>query len=88
MKHAAITFAFTACLLSSLAFADNPTDAPLMPADGNSITVQQEKCAGANRRHPNRMDKSGSPRAGSEDPSKKNRQGKQRNADRLPASNG
>jgi len=45
MKSRATTFAFTACLVSSLAFADNPTDAPLMPSDGNTTVAQQQNCA-------------------------------------------
>ena len=36
MKCRAIAFLFTACLLSSLAFADNPTDAPLTPSAQNT----------------------------------------------------
>ena len=42
MKHRAITFAFAACLISSLVFADNPSDAPLMPNDGTDPVAQQE----------------------------------------------
>ena len=56
MKHRAITFAFAACMVSSLAFADNPTDAPLVPNDGSTIVVQQENRADRNRRHPNKKD--------------------------------
>jgi len=39
MKFRNATLAIAGCLLSSLAFADNPTDAPLMP--NNSIAVMQ-----------------------------------------------
>ena len=44
MTNRAVTLVFTACLVSSLAFADNPTDAPLMTNDGNTAVVQQENC--------------------------------------------
>jgi hypothetical protein len=42
MKQRVITFALAGCLVSSLAFADNPTDAPLLPNDGSAAVVQQE----------------------------------------------
>lgn len=44
MKNRAATLAFTACLVSSLAFADNSTDAPLVTTDSNTTVVQQENC--------------------------------------------
>jgi len=43
----------------SLAFADNPTDAPLMPSDGNTTVAQQQNCAGHNRRHSNQKEEPG-----------------------------
>jgi hypothetical protein len=46
MKYRAMTFAFTACLVSSLAFAANPTDAPLMPRGGT------HRCTAAELRGP------------------------------------
>jgi hypothetical protein len=72
MKHLAMTIAFTACLLSSRAFADNPTDAPLMPA--NTSAVQRENCAGLKRRHPNKLDQAASPGTRNENVSKKGHQ--------------
>jgi hypothetical protein len=36
MKRRAIAIVFTACLLSSLALADNPTDAPLTSNSQNT----------------------------------------------------
>jgi hypothetical protein len=81
MKHRAITFAFAACLVSSLAFADNPTDAPLVSNDGNTNVAQQENHTGHNRRHPNKKDESLAAKARSENPSKNNRQEGQTNPD-------
>jgi hypothetical protein len=75
MKHRAITFAFAVCLVSSLAFADNPTDAPLVRNDESTTVVQQENPAGHNRRHPNKKGESLSPTTKSKDSSKNNRQG-------------
>jgi hypothetical protein len=48
----AAALAFTICLVSSLAFADSPTDAPLMPDDGNTTVVQQQNCQTALRASP------------------------------------
>jgi hypothetical protein len=48
----AVTLAFTACLVSSLGFADGPTDAPLMPDDGNTTVVQQQNCQDRANRQP------------------------------------
>lgn len=59
MKNRALTLAFTACLLSSLAFADNPTDAALVPSDGNSSAVQKENCKDcASGKHHSKKDQS------------------------------
>ena len=59
MKHRALTLAFAACLVSSLALADNPADAPLVTDDGNTaVAHQEEDCKDHNRRPKNRKDKS------------------------------
>jgi hypothetical protein len=50
MKNRAVMLVFTGCLVSSLAFADNLTDAPLMTTDGNTAVVQQENCKDRTRR--------------------------------------
>jgi hypothetical protein len=52
MTNRAVTLAFTACLVSSLGFADTPTDAPLMPDDGNTTVVQQQNCQDRANRQP------------------------------------
>ncbi len=44
MTNRALTLAFSVCLVSSLGFADTPTDAPLMPDDRNTTVMQQESC--------------------------------------------
>jgi hypothetical protein len=53
MTNRAARLAFTACLASSLAFADNPTDAPLVSNNGYTTVVQQESCTDrtSRRRH-------------------------------------
>jgi hypothetical protein len=87
MKSRAITFAFTACLVSSLAFADNPTDAPLMPSDGNTTVAQQQNCAGHNRRHSNQKEEPRPPKAKNENSSKYNRHAEQSHAQYLGTAN-
>jgi hypothetical protein len=42
MTNRFLTLTFAACMASSLAFADNPTDAPLMFDDGNAAAVQKD----------------------------------------------
>jgi hypothetical protein len=42
MKNGLLSLTFTACLASSLAFADNPADAPLVTDDGNTTTTQRQ----------------------------------------------
>jgi hypothetical protein len=44
MKNGLLSLTFTACLVSSLAFADNPADAPLVTDDGNTTTTQRQNC--------------------------------------------
>jgi hypothetical protein len=87
MKHRAITFAFTACLVSSLAFADNPTDAPLVPGDGSTAIVQQEKQTDHNRRHPNKKDGSLPAKTKTKNPTNSGRQGEQTNPNYSPTAN-
>jgi hypothetical protein len=88
MKNRAVTLAFAACLVGSLAFADNPTDAPLMPNDGDTTVVQQESCK--DRTSGQRHDKKGKslssmPKHEPERPSHNNREGYQGNPE-YPAS--
>jgi hypothetical protein len=86
MKHRVITFAFAACLVSSLAFADNLTDAPLVSNDGSTTVVHQENQTG-NRRHPNKKDESLAAKAKTEHHSKSNRQDEQTNPNYPPTAN-
>jgi hypothetical protein len=87
MKHRTITFAFATCLISSLAFADNPTDAPLVPNDGGTTVVQQEKQTDHNRRHPNKKDEALAARGKTEDPSKSSRESEQNDPNYSPTAN-
>jgi hypothetical protein len=87
MKHRAITFAYAACLVSSLAFADNPADAPLVPNDGSTPVVRQENRAGHNRRHPNKKDGSLAAKTKTENPSSNRGQGEQTNPNYSPTAN-
>jgi hypothetical protein len=43
MKRGIMTLTMVSCLASALAFADNPSDAPLAPNDGSTPVVQSEK---------------------------------------------
>ena len=87
MKNRALAFAFTACLLNSPAFADNPTDAPLMANSGNTSVVQKENHAGHRDRYSNKKDDSLSLRARNEKPSKGDRQGQPGNSEFLANAN-
>jgi hypothetical protein len=46
MKNRALTLTFVACLVGSLAFADNPSDAPLVTDEGNTVITQPQNCSG------------------------------------------
>jgi hypothetical protein len=87
MKHRAITFAFAACLISSFAFADNPTDAPLLPDDGNTTAVQQENQESHKPKRSKKKDKTTSAKAKSENQPKDDRQ-KEQSDPEYPATNG
>jgi hypothetical protein len=57
MQYRILTLTFAACLASSLAIADNPSDAPLILDDGNTAAVQKKaqrdgkKKANADKHH-------------------------------------
>jgi hypothetical protein len=87
MKHRVITFAFAACLVRSLAFADNPTDAPLVSKDGSTTVVHQENQTGHDRRPPNKKDESLAAKAKTENHSKSSRQDEQTNPNYPPTAN-
>jgi hypothetical protein len=77
MKNRAVTLAFTACLVSSLAFADNPTDAPLVTTDSSTTVVRQENCndhASRQRHHKKDKSLSSEPKHEPEHPSQNNRE--------------
>ena len=42
MKNRAITLLLVACFVSPFAFADNPSDAPLVIDNGNAAVIQQD----------------------------------------------
>ena len=87
MKHRAIAFAFTAVLVSSLAFADNPTDAPLVTDYAITPVVQQEVQASHKpKRSKKKEDESRSAKGKSENPTKDNPQPAQGNPE-YPATN-
>jgi hypothetical protein len=56
-------FALALCLVSSLALADNPSDAPLVTDNEGSAVVQQNETAGCTQDHRNKKDASLSQRA-------------------------
>jgi len=87
MTNRAVTLAFTACLVSLLAFADNPTDAPLVTNDGNTTVVQQENCkdrTSRQRHHKKDKSLSSKPKHEPERPSQNNR-GKYESNPEYPA---
>jgi hypothetical protein len=54
MKTRTAAVAFTLCLVSSLALADNPSDAPLVTDNAGSAVVQQDERAGCADQHRNK----------------------------------
>ncbi len=57
MKHRTSIFVCIACLMSSFALADNPTDAPVMSNDV-AASSQQKKSARHGRRNTDKKDES------------------------------
>jgi len=66
-----------ACLFGSLAFADNPTDAPLTFGDGNPPVAKKETDTGKHRRHNYKKEEQRALRAKGAAPSNGNRQPEQ-----------
>jgi hypothetical protein len=88
MKLRIITFAFVACLASSFVFADNPTDAPLMPSDENTTVAQQENQPSHKPERSRKMDNSMSTSAKAKrDHSMKDNRQKQQSDPEYPATN-
>ncbi len=90
MKTRAIMFAFATLLFSSLAFADNPTDAPLLPNDGYAVLLhpentQPESQAKPKRKRSKKNDEAASSKAGNEN-SPKDKSQKQPSDSAYPAS--
>jgi hypothetical protein len=58
MKNRTITLVLVACCVSSFAFADNPSDAPLVIDNGSAAVVQQDNqqknCVDRGRKHKNK----------------------------------
>jgi hypothetical protein len=63
MKCRAITFAFAACLVSSMAFADSPTDAPLLPYEEKPAVAPLQNCVNHSPRNARKKDESRPPNA-------------------------
>lgn len=78
MSNQFLMLTLTACLASSPAFADNPTDAPPMSNDGNPPATQGEAQkgtrAGKHHRHTYKKDQQRSLNAKNGDPSKNDRE--------------
>jgi hypothetical protein len=85
MKHL-ITLTFTACLFTSLAFADNPTDAPLMFSNTNPPEANKQTHAGKHHRH-DKKEEQRSVRAKSERASNRDRRPEQSNREYPPTAN-
>jgi hypothetical protein len=54
MKTRTAAVALALCLVSSLALADNPSDAPLVTDNAGSATVQPDERAGCTDQHRNK----------------------------------
>ncbi len=87
MKNRAITLVFAACFVSSLAVADNPSDAPLVNDDARTIVIQRDNHADHSRRHSTKKAESPSTRTKSESSSKNNRQGEESHPEYLITGN-
>jgi len=60
MKTRTTVFALALCFASSLALADNPSDAPLVVDDAGSVAVQQDEGVGRTDQHHNKNRKEAS----------------------------
>ena len=78
-----ITLIFTACLPNPLAFADNPTDAPLMSSNTNPPAVETQTRTGKHHRH-DKKEEPRSLRAKKGDPSNRDSQPGQGNGEYPP----
>jgi hypothetical protein len=85
MKHLR-TLTFTACLFSTFAFADNPTDAPLMFSNTNPPAAKKQTRAAKHHRHYKKQEQR-SLRAKSEGPSNRESQPEQSNGEYPPTAN-
>jgi len=87
MKNRAITFAFAACLLSSLAFADNPADAALAANGAQAQVAQRDSRVAHNQRRASKTNKSATSTAKSQNGSKNTQPTEQSNPAVLAATN-
>jgi hypothetical protein len=83
MKNGLLSLTFSAYLASSLAFADNPADAPLVTDDGNTTTTQRQNCNRVKSQQQINKDESASSKR-----RQKNRQGDQHDAQSPPDDRG
>jgi hypothetical protein len=81
-----ITLTFTACLFNSLAFADNPTDAPLMSSITNPPAAKKQTRAAKHHRHDKKEERR-SLRGKSEGSSNRDGQPEQSNREYPPTAN-
>jgi hypothetical protein len=81
MKYRTLTFAFAACLLSSFALADNPSDAPLMSNDAYAAANQQQDTADHARRQSKQKCDPATAKSNPEASSKDNRRAEQSTPD-------
>ena len=81
MKRRAITYIFAVCLITSIALADNPTDAPLVTNDGTAAVEQPDNQTSHKRREHKKKNKSESAKAGCENPPRENNSARQRDSE-------
>jgi hypothetical protein len=86
MKHQ-MRLLFTAALFTSLAFADNPTDAPLAFTTANPPAAQKETRPTKHRRHADKKEQQRTLRVKDEAPAKSNPQPEPANHEYTPTGN-
>ena len=87
MKHRALTLIFATCFISSLAFSESQTDAPLMPNDGAAPVAQKANCK-SRRGHAGKKEKSAPSDSQNTDSTKDARAGAQQSVPAYAAPDG
>lgn len=81
MKGRAIAYVFAACLITSFALADNPTDAPLVTNYAIAAAEQPDNLASHKRREHKKKNEAQSAKAGCENRPQKNNSTRQHDSE-------